>query len=96
MLSGGVLVVAGFFGSASSLDKGLVGHWKFDGTAEDATPNSNGGTVTGASLTTDRKAQSNKAYDFSGTGQYIEVADNDSFSIGNNTVDSPFSISLWV
>ncbi|MFC1623923.1 LamG domain-containing protein [Candidatus Omnitrophota bacterium] len=37
-----------------------------------------------------------KALTFDGTGDYMEVADNDIFSIGNGTVDSPFSISLWM
>ena len=30
MLSGGALVLAGFFGGAGDIGKGLVGHWKMD------------------------------------------------------------------
>ena len=66
-----------------------------DGNAKDATPNSNHGTVTEAILTTDRKGQSNKAYDFDGTNDFVQVADNNIFSFGNSTVDSPFSVSAW-
>jgi len=53
--------------------KGLVGHWKFDGNAKDDTPYSNNGTVNSATPTTDRMGASNKAYSFSGTNSYIGV-----------------------
>ena len=77
MLSGGVLVIAGFFGGTGDINKGLVGHWKFDGGAEDATPNSNDGAVTGASLVADRKGKSNKAYSFvAASSQFINMGDS--------------------
>jgi hypothetical protein len=56
--------------------KGLVGWWKFDGNAKDSTSNANHGTVTGAGLTTDRKGEENKAYNFNGTTDHIAVPDN--------------------
>src|SRR3989338_598263 len=34
-----------FGGGAVNLPKGLVAHWKFDGNAKDATPNSGGGNT---------------------------------------------------
>jgi hypothetical protein len=80
--------------STSSIDlqKGLVGRWKMDGNAKDATPYAHNGTVSGATLTTDRKGRANSAYDFSGTSQYITIPDN--------TDDKPtttgLSVSVWV
>ncbi|MDB5422550.1 MAG: hypothetical protein JWR59_2497, partial [Brevundimonas sp.] len=43
--------------SSSNIDlqNGLVGHWKLDGNAKDATPNANNGTIAGATVTNDRK-----------------------------------------
>ncbi len=90
MLSGGVLVIAGFFGGSGDINKGLVGHWKFDGGPEDSTPNSNDGTVTGASLTTDRKGQANKAYNFDGSDDFVQVADDDILDITGS-----ITISVW-
>ena len=34
-------------------------------------------------------------FDFDGISQYIDCGDNDAFSFGNGTTDSPFSISAW-
>src|SRR3990167_3026800 len=74
---GGGLGYAFFFGGSGNcsadLQQGLVGWWKMDGNAKDATPNSNNGTVTGATLTTDRKGQTGKAYSFNGTSDHISV-----------------------
>jgi hypothetical protein len=53
------------------LQRGLVSHWKLDGNAKDATPQGNNGTVYNATLTTDRKARANSAYNFNGTNAYI-------------------------
>jgi hypothetical protein len=69
---------------------GLVGYWPFNGNANDQTPNSNNGTVNGASLTTDRFGNSNSAYDFDGISNYITVLDNNVFNMQN------FTISTWV
>ncbi|MBK6634282.1 MAG: hypothetical protein IPG38_08130 [Chitinophagaceae bacterium] len=38
--------------------------------------NDNNGVVSGASLTTDRFGNSNKAYNFNGANNFISVADN--------------------
>jgi hypothetical protein len=65
---------------------GLVGYWGFNGNANDQTPNSNNGTVNGASLTTDRFGNSNSAYSFDGVNDYINA------NIGSlNTV----TFSFW-
>ena len=82
----------------SDLQKGLVGYWKFDGNAKDATPNSNHGTLYGSGgtnnlpqLTTDRKGQSNKAYNFDGTDDFV--------SLGNKTIwnlsVTGYTLSAW-
>jgi hypothetical protein len=46
---------------------GLVGWWPFNGNANDESSSGNHGTVYGASLTTDRKGEIEKAYSFNGT-----------------------------
>jgi hypothetical protein len=44
-----------------------------DNNAKDSTNYANNGTVTGATLTTDRKGQSNRAYSFDGASNHILV-----------------------
>jgi hypothetical protein len=45
---------------------GLVGWWPFNGNANDESGNGNNGTVNGATLTSDRNGNANKAYNFDG------------------------------
>jgi hypothetical protein len=54
---------------------GLVGWWPFNGNANDESGNGNNGTVNGATLTTDRFGVANKAYDFDGVDDFIELSD---------------------
>ena len=49
-----------------NLDSGLVAHYPFNGNANDESGNGNDGTVNGATLTTDRFGNANKAYSFDG------------------------------
>lgn len=73
------------------LNKGLVALWNFNGNAKDNTPYNNNGTVTGATLTTDRFNNANKAYSFDGvSGNVIDVPHN---SILN---PSDMTISVWI
>ena len=44
---------------------GLVGWWPYTGNANDVSGNGHNGTVSGATLTTDRFGNANKAYAFS-------------------------------
>ena len=74
-----------------SLQKGLVGYWSLNGSAKDATPYSDNGTVSGATLTTDRKGRANGAYSFDGSSNYIQITPGSLTSFANTT----FSISLW-
>ena len=36
------------------------------------------------------------SYEFDGVGAYFDAGDSDTFSFGNGTDDSPFSISAWI
>jgi hypothetical protein len=69
---------------------GLVGWWPFNGNADDESSYSNNGTVTGARLTTDRFGVSNKAYDFNGTSDFIEVPSSNELQ-----VTTSYTISVW-
>jgi hypothetical protein len=70
---------------------GLVGWWPFNANANDESGNGNNGTVNGATLTTDRFGQSNKAYDFNGTNNKIIVTNSNSLQLNNQA-----TFSLWV
>ena len=69
---------------------GLVGYWPFNGNANDESGNNNNGTVSGATLTTDRFGNANKAYSFDGTNDYISVLDNNSLDLTNQ-----LTLSAW-
>jgi hypothetical protein len=72
-----------------NLNDGLVGHWPFNGNANDESGYENHGLVNGATLTTDRFGKSYSAY----------------FFLGNSTIETTFTgikgnddrtISFWV
>lgn len=67
----------------------LVAWWPFNGNANDESGNGNHGSVTSASLTTDRFDTTNRAYYFTNSC-YIEVQDSDKLDLSGN-----FSISYW-
>jgi hypothetical protein len=68
---------------------GLVGWFPFNGNADDESSNGNNGTVSGATLTTDRAGNPNRAYSFDGASS-INVPSFNSIS-GSGS----FSISFW-
>ena len=72
---------------------GLVGWWPFNGNAQDGSGNGNHGTVNGATLTTDRFRNNDKAYAFTGAVSNTEVITGDcsNFPSGN----SARSVSVW-
>ena len=72
---------------------GLVAAYSFDGNAQDSGPNGINGTVHGATLTADRFGNANSAYAFNGTSAYIEIPDNDVFSVPTTGY---LSISVWM
>ncbi|MCC7534378.1 MAG: T9SS type A sorting domain-containing protein [Bacteroidia bacterium] len=68
---------------------GLVGWWPFTGNANDISGNNLNGTVTGATLTTDRFGNATSAYNFANTGQNID------FFSSNTWMQGSYSISFW-
>jgi hypothetical protein len=74
----------------SNLQQGLVGYWPFCGNANDESGNGNDGTVNGATLTEDRFGNAESAYDFFGSGQYINLGD-----AGLAANPDTFSLSVW-
>jgi hypothetical protein len=73
---------------------GIVGWWPFNGNANDESGNGNDGMVYGASLTSDRFGNNNKAYLLNGINNYINVVNPISGILSFN--GNAFSISCWV
>ena len=65
---------------------GLVAYYPFNGNANDESGNGYDGTVYGATLTSDRFGESDRAYNFTGNSDYINT---------NFTPNFIFSISIW-
>ncbi len=74
-----------------TLVNGLVGYWPFCGNAIDESGNGNNGTVNGATLTTDRFGNADKAYSFNGVNNYINCGTT--ASLLNPSI---FSYSVWI
>lgn len=70
---------------------GLVGWWPFNGNANDESGNGNNGTVTGATLTSDRNGVANNAYSFDGNGDFINCGNSTSINITGSV-----SVSVWL
>ena len=70
---------------------GLMAWYKFNGNAGDSSGNGNHGTVNGASLTSDRFGNANKAYYFNGVDNYIIIPTSPSIQPKNS-----ISIGVWV
>ena len=68
----------------------LVAHYPFDGSANDASGNSNHGTVSGAQLSTDRFGGTTKAYTFDGISENISVPEVPGFE------GDSISVSVWI
>jgi hypothetical protein len=74
----------------STLSKGLVAYYPFNGNAKDASGKQNHGIIRGAKLTTDRFGSTDSAFYFNGNS-WIEVADSASLNLtGDKT------ISAWI
>ena len=73
-----------------NLNSGLVGFYPFTGNASDSSGYENHGTVYGATLSSDRFNQKNKAYSFDGKSSYIKCLR--AGLSGNPRI----SISFWV
>lgn len=70
------------------ITSGLVGWWPFNGNANDESGNGNNGTVNGATLTSDRFGNTNKAYSFDGN--------DDNIHVGQLNLTSDYSVSFWI
>ena len=81
--------VTALFDPIPALSSGLVAWYPFTGNANDASGNANNGTVTGATLTTDRFGNANSAYNFDGVGAISTTSVNMDFAA------PAFTISLW-
>lgn len=62
----------------------------FSGNANDGSGNGFNGTVNGAVLTTDKDGNSNSAYDFDGTNDYIDIS-----LAYAPTTSADFTVSIW-
>ena len=71
---------------------GLIAWYPFSGNANDASGNSNNGTVNGATLITDRFGNANSAYYFDGSA-IITVADAPSLNI--QQPNGQITVSVW-
>jgi hypothetical protein len=71
---------------------GLVGWWPFNGNANDETGNGNNGVVNGATLSTDRFGNSNKAYSFVGTTNCQNITISNSTQLNPNNI----TINCWI
>lgn len=75
-------------------DSGLVSWYPFNGNANDESTNSNNGTLNGPVLTSDRFGNTNSAYNFDGTNDYIFIAGNAQFNtLGSVTVSAWYNTS---
>ena len=72
---------------------GLVGWWPFNGNANDESGNGNHGTMNGATLTSNRNGEINKAFVFDGVNDYIAL--NKPYFEGSKSVEE-FTYSTWV
>jgi len=72
--------------NTATLNDGLIAYYPFNGNANDESGNGNNGTVNGATLTTDKLANTNRAYNFNGGSD---------ISLGNLGAINDYSVSLW-
>ncbi len=75
----------------ADLKDGLVAYYPFNGNTNDESGNGNNGTVSGATLTTDRFGKSNSAYSFDGVDDYIKIANSSSFNLSTS-----HTFAIWV
>lgn len=71
------------------LSNGLLAYYPFNGNANDESGNGNNGTINGATLTSDRHGNVNRAYSFDGLDSIVCLSNN-------NKITSKYAISLWI
>jgi|GEM_PF-2476746 len=72
---------------------GLTAYWPFNGNAQDYSGNANHGTVSNATLSTDRFGNANKAYSFNGTSSRIDVPHSSTVDMANG---QDFTLAFWM
>lgn len=77
----------------TSLRTGLIFHVPFSGNADDIAVNGLSGTVTGATITTDRHGEANEAYRFDGVDDVITYGNVTSMAFGGR---STYTMTAWV
>jgi len=77
--------------SQVNLSNNLLASFPFSGNAADASGNGNTTIVHGATLTTDRFNNIDKAYLFDGTDDFIEI----NYQYGNRS-ENQYSVAMWV
>ncbi len=75
----------------NDLATGLKAWWPFNGDAQDASGNGNNGSVQGATLTSNKQGEPNKAYNFDGVDDQININHSPGIS-----PTAQVSISAWV
>lgn len=88
----------GYSSGGVPISTGLVGYWTMDedsllspSTIRDYSPYGNTGTIYGATFTTDRHGQPNKAMSFDGVDDYVDCGNDPSLNITD-----AITISIWV
>jgi hypothetical protein len=76
----------------ADLNDGLIAFYPFNGNANDETLNGFDGVVYGASLSSDRFGDPDRAYFFDGADDYILVAHSETL----NVATGEFSVCCWV
>ena len=74
----------------ADLETGLVANYPFNGNANDVSGNGHHGTISGATLTSDRFGNSDSAYSFNGVSDYISVPYSIDFQL------PVFTFAAWV
>ena len=75
---------------SGDITTGLVGHWDFDGNANDKSGNGNNGTIEHGKLSYDRYGNSNQAISSEGNSLYVNYGDNTALRLDE------LSISAWI
>ena len=77
---------------------GLVAYYPFNGNANDASGNGNNGTVSGATLTSDKDGNTNKAYEFTVDENGVLGSSQDEITITSDPLmnSNEITLSAWV
>ncbi len=71
-----------------------IAYYPFNGNANDETGNGTNGIVHGATLTLDRFGNANKAYNFNGVNNYVDLGNREMLNLG--ALGSSYSVAVWI